>query len=317
MEKEIKNKSPFYVEYTGTTKNTKTYGYHVRKDFEKPLKEFFDIRFGSDAKDTEIMEYIIQDFYFRYAHERNSYGKTILAIMHKDEFKSAKPKIIPLTIIDRFPKDNEHGVIIDDEMIDNYNIMQFIAYNTKFSDVDSQIESKIINQIFDDGFQTIKYKTFDKLKELNKDKLKDFFVLEIPLNNYLDSENNGVYCFIDDNIVIDEMLHIGLAIVKDNDKDVNANPFPIIYFWKLSDSFEIEVLQILKMELRELEIFCEKRNFGMLSVLNFFNISEFGVDYKLKQNRKEQAILDYKLKQLKIQEQELIGIKDAELNDDE
>lgn len=302
--------SPFYVEYNGTTNYKKnTIAYHPKQDFNKDLREFFKSRF-SGMKDAEILEQIVNDYYFRYAHERRYYGKTIVAIIHKKDFASENPPMIPLLVLDRFPKDNENDVLIDEEMIDNYDIMQFIAWIESYNDISADLEKKIVSLIVSDGFEIQKYDTFKTLKNFNEDSLKDFFVLEIPLNNYLDAELNGVYCFEDNDTDSGavESLHVGVAIVKDSDKHVDATPMPIVYAWNLENDFSINInkIAISKVNLDFLHQLCKKYNPLMFSALKFFEIANFGYETKLKENRHKQAKLKDELEMLKQQEQLLL-----------
>ena len=302
--------SPFYVEYNGTTNYKKnTIAYHPKQDFNKDLREFFKSRF-SGMKDAEILEQIVNDYYFRYAHERRYYGKTIVAIIHKKDFASENPPMIPLLVLDRFPKDNENDVLIDEDMIDNYDIMQFIAWIESYNDISADLEKKIVSLIVNDGFEIEKYDTFKTLKNFNEDSLKDFFVLEIPLNNYLDAELNGVYCFEDNDTDggAVESLHVGVAIVKDSDKHVDATPMPIVYAWNLENDFSIDINKIVisKVNLDFLHQLCKKYNPLMFSALKFFEIANFGYEAKLKENRHKQAKLKDELEMLKQQEQLLL-----------
>lgn len=301
--------SPFFVEYTGETKYkkngetkyTKTYGYHVRRDFEKPLKEFFDARFGG-LSDGAIMEQIVYDHYFRYAHERNYCGKTIVALIHEKQLASANPDLIPLLVLDRFVKDNENGVLIDDEMINNYEIMEYIGFAELFKDVNADLKKDMVDIIYNDGFAMNGFDVFQDMKDFNENTLKNFFVLEIPLNNFLDAELNGVYCYENDDGGAVESMHVGVAIVKDNEKHIKANPIPIIYAWSLENDFKIKIHVISRIDLDELHKLAIKYNQTIFTALKFFEIANFGDEYKLKENRQKQAKLQDELELLKQQE---------------
>jgi hypothetical protein len=301
--------SPFYVEYAGTTKGTKTYGYHVRKDFEKPLKEFLDARFGG-LSDNEVMEQLVYDYYFRFAHDRTYYGKTIIALMHEKELAAVNPKIIPMYVANRFPRNSKYDEYIDGEIIHNYKVMQYIAFIDKFEDATDVVKKNIVYTIFNDGFEIDKYDVFDKLKNFNEDSLKEFFVLEIPLNNYLDAEKNGIYCFedTDNNEDAVEHMHVGLAIVKGNDKYIEVNPFPMIYAWSL-EHFEVIPHIVSRVSLKDLHYYCQKFNTMLNMVVRFSEIENLGVDFKISENRREQAKLRDALTKLEKQEQELLEIK--------
>ena len=188
--------SPFFVKYTGIIKGTKTYGYHVKKDFENHLKQFLDARFGSDASDTEIMEQIVSDYYFRYAHERTYYRKTIVVLIHKSEINSANPTLIPMMVLDRCVKDYKNDILIDEDVIaDKGALIECVAVLESFKNVGAELQKNIVSIIFNDGYDVTGYDVFQKLKNFNEDSLEDFFVLEIPLNNYLDAYLNGIYCY--------------------------------------------------------------------------------------------------------------------------
>lgn len=316
-ERDVKN-SPFYIEYTGKTKVNgkwiKTYGYHVKEDFNKPLKEFLDERFGADASDSAIIEQIVYDYYFRYAHYQTYYGKTIVALMHKKQLNSANPRFIPLFVLDRFVRDNEDN-LIDEQEIDKEPINEFIAWNKPFKDIDADLEKKIVSLIVNEGFDIDGYQVFQELKGFDADRLKDFYVLEIPLNNHLDVKRNGVFCFETDDGVVVENMHVGVAIVKDS---TNESQFVLVYRWNLNDAFDVDIYNcvISKVSLSTFESLCEKYNYVMCVVLNLFKRTDFSVDFKLKENRKNQDELKAQLEDLKQQEQMYLDIKNAKLNKD-
>lgn len=298
--------SPFYVKYTGITKGTKTYGYHVKKDFENHLKQFLDARFGSDASDTEIMEQIVSDYYFRYAHERTYYRKTIIALIDKKELESANPTIIPMFVLNRFVKDYKNDVLIDEDVIvEKGGLIECVAIAEPFKNVGAELQKDIVSLIVSDGFDVTGYDVFQRMKDFNQNTLKDFFVLEIPLNNYLDAYLNGVYCFEDvnsGNAV--ESMHVGLGMVVDTADNVDASPIPIVYRWNLENDFSIhaENMVISKISLDTLHELCKRYHQVMFTGLKFFEMYNFNDEVKLQENRQKQAKLQDELDMLKQQE---------------
>ena len=305
-ESNFKN-SPFYVEYTGTTNYKKnTIAFHPKQDFNKDLREFFKSRFGADTKDGEILEQIVSDYYFKYAHSTKSYGRTIIALIPKEHMASDKPMIVPFDIVDRFPKDR-YDTIIDEEIIANFGVMEYVAYIRQFKDADAFIQKMITKTIVSDGFEIEKYGVFDSLKNFNEDSLKDFFVLEIPLNNYLDSKKNGVYCYLDENTGDGiESLHVGLAMTNSNAGDMNAIPIPIVYAWSIDEDFDIVIHEISKVNLRELERLCQRYNINMFMHLKLFEISNIDDDFKLDEIRHEKRKLQEQMDRLDEQEQSIL-----------
>jgi len=300
--------SPFYVEYNGTTNYKKnTIAFHPKQDFNKDLRDFFKLRFGDAAKDGEILEYILSDYYFRYAHSTKSYGKSILALIHKKEVASDNPMIVPIGMLDRYPKD-KYDTIIDEEIIANYEVMEYVAYPRKYKDTDAEIQEAIVKTIFSDGFAIKRYDVFNEIKNFNEDTLKDFFVLEIPLNNYLDYKNNGVYSYIDkhtgDNI---ESLHVGLSVTNSNVEDNEAIPIPIIYVWSLNEDFDIDIHEISKVSFSELELLCQRYNVAMFMHLKLFEIANVDEDFKLNEIRHEKRKLQEQLDSLDKREQAILN----------
>ena len=233
----MKNKSdfedsPFYENYGGTSK-TKTYGYHVKKDFVKPLKEFLDTRFGADASDNEIMEKIVQEYYFRFAHERTYYEKTIVALIHKSELEKENPEIIPMFVSDRFAKCDK-GVLNNDRQDRQITTFQFCAYTRYYEDIDRDLKDRIIKRIFHDGYNTIKGKVFDKMKYFDEDSLNDFIVLEIALNNYLDASSNGIYAYLEENDELKENQHVGVVVANTQSEITEIEAFPIVFNWSIA-----------------------------------------------------------------------------------
>lgn len=314
--------SPFYVKYNGTTNYKKnTIAFHPKQDFNKHLREFFKSRFGDDAKDGEILEQIISDYYFRYAHERIYYGKTIVALMHEKHLASANPTIIPMMVLDRFVKDYKHNKIIDENVITNNRspLIDCVAVMESFKDVDDELQKKLVSTIFSDGFESSGYSIFQEMKNFNEDRLNEFIVFEIPLNNYLDAYLNGVYCYEDD-ITGDavESMHVGLGIVLDDVKDGDATPIPLIYRWSLESDFGVDALSTLvsKVSLDELHELCQKYHQIMFAGLKFFEMYNFKDKDRLKENRQKQAKLQDELELLKQQEQFLLKNLNDESADD-
>lgn len=300
--------SPFYVELTGANVRNSGYNFRPNENISNDIEKFLKSRFG-DVSKTNMINQIVYDYYFRYAHDRTYYERTIIALIHKKELVSDNPTIIPMFVLNRYHKDMKNEVIIDESIIDNFNLMQYVAYSEPFSDISDELQKDIITTIVSDGFDADRYKVFNALKNFNEDSLKDFFVLEIPLNNYLDVELNGVYCYEDTNNDkrAVESLHVGLCIIVDNDKDVNATPIPLIIVWNLSDNFTISPFEISieKISLDELQTLCQKYNPMMFAVLKFFEIANTGYQDKLSKNRQEQKRLLERLVELQEQEKEL------------
>lgn len=292
--------SPFYVEYTGKVHRKEKYTYHVKKDFVNPLKEFFDERFGALSK-SEIMEQIVYDYYFRYAHDRNSTGKTIIALIDESEITSDNPKIMPLFVQNQYPKDNKYGVLIDKGIIDNYNQMQYVAFVDRFDRLSDDLQEKIISLFINDGFSISGFDVFDKLKDLDENSFKDLLIIQIPLNNYLDTKINGVYCYENDDADNSpaESKHVGLAVIR------NLN-FPLVYTWSLNEDFGIDVEVISKVGLEYLKNLCVKYNQDAFAFVKLAETFEFSSDYKLKEVRKEIARYKSITTNLKEQEQLLL-----------
>ena len=311
-------KSPFYVEYKGTTNYKKnTIAFHPKKDFNKDLRDFFKSKFGADAKDGEILEHIVYDYYFRFAHDRSYCGKTIIALIHEKHLALDNPELIPMFVLDRFPKDNEDDNLIDKNLIDNFDLMQYLAWSDKFKNVSDNLQKKIMDALYNDSYEFHGLNVFQDLKVFDKNTLNNFYVLEIPLNNHFDAEINGVYCYEDndaDGGAI-ESMHVGLAIVKDNDADVNAIPIPILYTWKLEKDFSIKIKTIEKVDVNILNDLCQKYNLMLNSTIKFFEIANSGYEHKLTKNLQKQKKLQEELEVLKHNEQNLRDLINQQQSD--
>lgn len=304
-------KSPFYEKYTGKYKENnkffKTYGYHVRKDFVKPLKEFFDARFGADASNNEIMEQIVQQYYFSFAHERTYYEKTIVALIHKSELEKENPYIIPLLLSNGFAK-NDAGVLNNNKQHKRITAFQFRAYTRRYKDIGIDLKDRIVKRIFNDGYDTNKAKVFYKLKNFNEDSLNDFIVLEIALNNYLDASANGVYAYLQENGVLKENQHVGVVIANSRSEITGIEPFPIVFNWRLNLDFSIDILDIVKLSESDLAKSIEDYNYGLVTVLN--PILNFGYSLEKRLVEKDKLIEDMEL-MLNHEKQERLKIVDA------
>ena len=298
--------SPFFVEDTGNKSNKITIAYHPTKEFKKTLLDFKKIR-CADLTNSDYIDRIVKSYYFKYAHERKSYGKTIVALIHKKELASDKPAFIPLFVRNRYPKD-KYDTLIDEEIIAYYGSMEYIAPIRKFADADNDTKTRIVKTIVSDGFAIDEYDVFKKLKNFDEDSLKDFFVLEIPLNNYLDTNIGGVYCYHD---IISgaglESMHVGLAMSNSNVKDNDAIPIPIIYSWKLKEDFTVEVYTITKISLRDLERQCQKYNVELFVHLKLFEATNISDDFKLREIKQRKRELQKEMDRLDEQEQLLLN----------
>ena len=311
-DKNTSRTSPFYVEYTGKTKANgkwiKTYGYHVKEDFEKPLKEFFNARFGG-LSDGAIMEQIVYDYYFRYAHIQQSYGKTIIALFPKDELASENPQIFRMFVLDRLAIDSENNLLSED-MIANNPILEHMAFIKSFSDCSADVKKGIFDELLNIGYEHDGYDVLKRIKHLDEDSLNDtFVVVEIPLNNHLDVKRNGVYCYENDNGDAVESVHVGLAIVKDNTADIDS-PMILVYAWSLKDNFDIEVGVISRVDLDTFEELCQKYNYVMCVVLKEFKRTGLNIDFKLRENKHKQEKLQAELDVLKQEEMMFLELQE-------
>ena len=289
-DKKTNKDSPFFVKYTGTTKKTKTYGYHVRKDFQKPLKEFLDARFGSDASDNEIMEEIVQYYYFSFAHERTYYPKTIVALIHKDSINKPNPTIIPFFVADRFANNDSGGIYYDEETKEMKDIisMQFHAWIRRFEDVGTGLKDAIVKRIFNDGYTLHRDRIFKMLNdaEFSIDKFNDFIVLEIPLNNYLDVKQDGVYGYLQENGDLKENQHCGLVFANINSEIVGVDLFPITFNWRLNSDFSIDIIELRKLSQSNLSRLIAKYNEDLVFISQPIILFRTSLEYKLKENER-------------------------------
>lgn len=302
-DKKTNKDSPFFVKYTGTTKKTKTYGYHVRKDFQKPLKEFLDARFGSDASDNEIMEEIVQYYYFSFAHERTYYPKTIVALIHKDSINKPNPTIIPFFVADRFANNDSGGIYYDEETKEMKDIisMQFHAWIRRFEDVGTGLKDAIVKRIFNDGYNLHRDRIFKMLNdaEFSIDKFNDFIVLEIPLNNYLDVKQDGVYGYLQENGDLKENQHCGLVFANINSEIVGVDLFPITFNWRLNSDFSIDIIELRKLSQSNLSRLIAKYNEDLVFIAQPIILFRTSLEYKLKENERTIEEFEFTLNRLK------------------
>lgn len=302
-DKKTNKDSPFFVKYTGTTKKTKTYGYHVRKDFQKPLKEFLDARFGSDASDNEIMEEIVQYYYFSFAHERTYYPKTIVALIHKDSINKPNPTIIPFFVADRFANNDSGGIYYDEETKEMKDIisMQFHAWIRRFEDVGTGLKDAIVKRIFNDGYTLHRDRIFKMLNdaEFSIDKFNDFIVLEIPLNNYLDVKQDGVYGYLQENGDLKENQHCGLVFANINSEIVGVDLFPITFNWRLNSDFSIDIIELRKLSQSNLSRLIAKYNEDLVFIAQPIILFRTSLEYKLKENERTIEEFEFTLNRLK------------------
>lgn len=308
MENRSFEKSPFYVEYGGISKGTKTYGYHVKKEFVKPLKEFIDVRFPAGASDSEIMEQIVADYYFRYALDRNYYEKSITILMPKEDLNKPNPRLFPALVNDRYAN-CEHGELNIDNETKKMVSYHFKAYTSEFKDADSNIKESILKAFFDDSYYVHKEDVFDAFGEIyNKDSFNNFVVIEISLNNYLDAKKDGVYGYLKEDDTLKENQHCGIAVVNSKSEIVDAEPFVITYNWKLNPDFSIDILDMVKLSDNDLARLIADYNLGLVGVLNQMLNSNYSLEKKLDEKDKLIDELEFVLEQTKKERLEILDV---------
>lgn len=260
--------SPFYIEYTGTTKYKKnTIPFHPKQDFNNDLREFFKIRFGADISDNKIMEEIVHHYYFSFAHERTYYQRTIIALIHKNEINKENPTIFPMLLSPNFAR-SDNGALSNDKQHKKITTFQFHAYTRWYKDIDIDLKDRIVKRIFNDGYAIDRLNVFDRLKNFDESKLNDFIVLEIALNNYLDTKKNGVYGYLQEDNVLKENQHVGVVIANTHSEIIGIEPFAIAFNWKLNFDFSIDVLDMVKLSESNLARLIDKYNYGLIAVLS-------------------------------------------------
>ena len=176
-----KHKSPF-AKYDDGTKTRKPLTYAPSEDFKKTFLKFIDNRFNSISS---AIDFMVKDYIFKYAFEsKGYYEKTIVCVLSKGEihhaleddayepvdyerFKEFPLRIHKVGILNRHAKSKFDDEVVDNEMVENYELIAALVHDKSYGDVDLITKDFVYNNYAH---------FFHSLEE-------DAIVLEIALNN--------------------------------------------------------------------------------------------------------------------------------------
>ena len=298
-------KSPFDKTYGGTSHGN-AITYNPTKEFSKILLEFIKDNF--DGNKSLAMDTMVKDYFFRYAYKtKGYYEKTIVSTLSKGDIHHAleddafepinyeRFKNYPLDVhyvgyLDRYAKSNYNGddfIYLDDEMINHYSMIGALAYDKPYKDLDPTMQDYIEKSV--DFYFFYYHNSYD-----------DAIVLEMALNNNLDANFGGVYCFENYDGTPNKNKHVGVNIVnlsKDS-IDFHVDAFPIIYYWYLDQDFNVKIEKITKITNDELEKLIHKYAFediGIIGNLNQLIAIGTGYEIRLKEELKHKRELEQQL----------------------
>lgn len=292
-----KHKSPF-AKYDDGAKTRKPLTYAPSEDFKRTFLKFIDKRFNSVSSAIDLM---VKDYIFKYAFEsKGYYEKTIVCVLSKGEihhaleddayepvdyerFKDFPLPIHKVGILNRHAKSKFDDEVVDNEMVENYELIAALVHDKSYGDVDLITKDFVYNNY-----------THSFLHSLEEDAI----VLEIALNNNLDANFNDVYCFENDDGTFDENKHVGVNIVNLGATEFHVDAFPIIYYWSLDQDFNVVIQDIFKITNDDLvklvHKYCEDMG-DLFTILD--KLIEIGTGYeiRLKEELEHKKELERKL----------------------
>ena len=303
MENKTNNEnSPFAKSYGGT-KHGNAITYNPRKEFGKILKEFIDDNFDDVESRSDAIDLIVKDYFFRYAYKTKGYfGKTIVCVLSKGEihkaleddsfqpidyerFKDFPLKFNVVGVLNRYVK-SKYGdgdfIYLDDEMIDNYSMIGALVYDKPYKELD----------------QTMKDYVYENIREYWNSLEDDAIVLELALNNNLDSNFNNIYCFENIDGTPSKNMHVGINIANTDSTDFHVDAFPIIYYWYLDQDFNVKIDKIFKINNDDLAKLLNKYchdNHAIINGLNSLIAIGTGFEIRLKEELQNNKNLQQQL----------------------
>lgn len=200
--------SPFYVKYTG--EKTTNVSFKHSKSFKKALEKHLRNKFDSDNFGA-CLRYIVEDYLQHQCLEQKLFQKTIVAIAKKSQIDNG----ISLRFL--FVKDGYTQYYQDEFDKGIHGGVKFIQVHQ--SSIIDYIDNNLMTKNEHDLIKSASEHYINEFVEQGIE--DDVVVCEIPLNNWLDSYDDGVY-----GLRADKNVHLGVNIINTNEK-----AFGIIYRW--------------------------------------------------------------------------------------
>ena len=292
-----KHKSPF-AKIDNGIKTRSALSYAPTDEFRKILLEFIEKNFESRniAFDTMVKDYI-----FRYAYKtKGYYERTLVCALSKgdlhygleddsfepidyERFKDYQLRIDVVGVLNRYAKSNYNDddfIYLDDEMINHYSMIGALAYDKPYKNLDPTMKNYIHDQHYplDDN---------------------DCIILEMTLNNNLDANFDGLYCYENTDGTPQTNLHVGVNVINLDSTDFHVDAFPIIYYWYLDQDFNVVIQDnIFKITNDDLEKLINKyayEDIGIIGNLNQLIAIGTGYEIRLKDELKHKQELEQQL----------------------
>ena len=294
--------SPFAKSYDGA-KHNETISYAPNGEFKKILLKFMDVHFGKELSNNQRMDIIVKDYFFRYAYEsKGYYERTLICVLSKgnihngleddayepidyERFKNFHLMVDDVGVLNRYAKSNfgdKDFIYLDDEMINNYSMIGALAYDKAYKDLDP----------------TMKNYVYENHKSIYHSLEDDAIVLELNLNNLLDANFNGIYCYENTDGTPKKDWHVGINIVNLSSTDFHVDAFPILYYWSLDKDFNVKIERIFKINSDDLENLINKYAYddiGVIGNLNQLIAIGTGYEIRLKDELKHKQELEQQL----------------------
>lgn len=221
MNVEKKKKSPFKIDYNGKPEHQVLTKFplnmynilekHLKSKYENDYEKESDFKYGKYIRET-LIDYLDQVGCL----ERNHFQYTIIAIVSRNQLFESNPEVEYVFVYDDYTE-------------------YFSKKSSKTSFIKYQVNKvPILDYSIEDGARfnaSQENKFHDAVKKYSQNVDSDILVLEIGLNNKLDTLDDGVYGKEDN-----KLLHTGCNYISTPDIVCG-----LIYEWYLDDNNNVKI----------------------------------------------------------------------------
>ena len=221
--------SPFYVEYTGKTKQQ---SFKAPLSFEVALKRHLQDKYADEVKKDGKFKYgkyirkTLEDYLQHKCLERKMFGKSIFAIVDEDKLKDDF-FIDPIFV-------SKPSSYYKQRDFNLHALLYFQAHKVPIKDFQYELMMWNPQQ---------EHKYLKELKKhLDEDSSANLKVLEVQVNNYLDFYHDGAY-----SDVINPSVHNGANIIP-----TKNGSYGLCYSWIVTNDYSIQIRQMQVVSQKDL-----------------------------------------------------------------
>ena len=221
--------SPFYVKYNRKMEDK---SFKMEKDMLNALKKHFKAKYHDDIENVEhgkfrFGKYIrktLGEYLQRQCSERKMFKKSLFALISMDSLQNTDNPIISPLFITNPSGTYDTGSIDDGDSRSYKSILFHQIHKVQLDKFDLELMhwSDPLQQVFK-----------NRLEEFNTS-TDDVYVLEMTLNNLMDTYHDGVY-----SNGSDAYTHTGANYIG-----ASFGVYGVVYDWRLNYDFSIEIAAI-------------------------------------------------------------------------